>query len=74
MAPGKLRDQRGQGSRGTGRGPGRQGGRGDGRTGPGGSCLCPKCGYKEVHLRGVPCTQVRCAQCGHVMLREQTPT
>lgn len=81
MAPERSQGQGGQGGqgrrgtgRGSGRGRGRQAGGGDGRIGPGGFCVCPQCGHKEVHLRGVPCMQVRCPQCGHTMLREQTPT
>ncbi len=27
------------------------------------SCVCPKCGYRAVHERGVPCRSVTCPQC-----------
>ncbi len=32
-----------------------------------GECTCPKCGYKEPHTRGVPCTQKNCPKCGTPM-------
>jgi predicted Fe-Mo cluster-binding NifX family protein len=53
-----------------------------GRAGPGvgrarsssvnavGSCVCPKCGQREPHQRGVPCLQVNCPACGAAMIRE----
>lgn len=31
--------------------------------GPGGSCVCPKCGYKTEHQRGVPCASKLCPSC-----------
>ena len=31
--------------------------------GPGGSCVCPKCGYQTPHERGVPCSTVQCPNC-----------
>jgi hypothetical protein len=31
--------------------------------GPGGFCICPQCGMKIRHERGVPCTQIYCPQC-----------
>jgi len=31
--------------------------------GPGGYCVCPKCGYKIEHQRGVPCSSVQCPKC-----------
>jgi predicted Fe-Mo cluster-binding NifX family protein len=74
------RNQRG--SR-AGRGPGRGGvmgprqeGPGLGRrggflsAGPGGFCLCPQCGHREAHARGIPCTQRTCSRCGALMSRE----
>ena len=38
--------------------------------GSGGYCVCPKCGYRAPHRRGVPCQEDRCPQCGAKMLRE----
>lgn len=26
-------------------------------------CTCPKCGYKEPHTRGIPCTEKMCPKC-----------
>lgn len=60
---------------GTGRGTGMGRGAGRGRMGgqalgPGGNCICPACGHKVAHQRGVPCNQLRCPQCGRAMARE----
>ncbi len=55
--------------RGLGRGPGR-GRMGGFAAGPGGSCICPKCGAKDVHQIGVPCYQQKCPKCGSSMKRE----
>ncbi|MGB9907780.1 MAG: ferredoxin [Candidatus Saccharicenans sp.] len=38
--------------------------------GPGGFCLCPKCGYRQVHQAGVPCLEQHCPQCGSTLVRE----
>lgn len=35
-----------------------------------GTCLCPKCGHREPHERGVPCVQKQCPKCGTAMTRE----
>lgn len=54
--------------RGWGRGFGWQrrgrfrGGEGGGR-GLDGFCVCPKCGYKIEHQRGVPCSTLICPNC-----------
>jgi len=40
------------------------------RMGPGGNCVCPKCGEKIPHRRGVPCQEEQCPNCGAKMLRE----
>lgn len=45
---------------------GRMGGYG---LGPGGECVCPRCGYRIPHIRGSPCFQIRCPQCGSFMTR-----
>jgi len=63
----------GQGS-GTGRGMGRGGGRGrmGGNrpgSGPAGDCVCPNCGEKLPHQRGVPCYSVNCPKCGTKMAK-----
>ena len=67
----------GQGGRGMGGGQGRgQGGRRAGRgggplaAGPDGSCVCPQCGRKEPHQRGLPCFERKCPNCGAVMVRQ----
>lgn len=66
---------------GFGRGGGRraqvrgQGAGGAGRTGgpavagPGGFCVCPKCGEKVAHAAGQPCLQILCPKCGLPMAR-----
>jgi predicted Fe-Mo cluster-binding NifX family protein len=75
---------RGMGGRGAGQGQGQGGGSG-GRCrraagGPGGPgagpgagmsevCVCPACGAKAPHERGIPCLQLTCPQCGKSMVR-----
>ena len=27
-------------------------------------CVCPNCGYEEIHVRGIPCSQKECTKCG----------
>lgn len=71
---------RGTGGRGAGQGPGgAPGGRCrravGGPWGPEGGqgagmvdvCVCPACGAKAPHERGIPCFQVSCPQCGKPM-------
>ncbi len=38
--------------------------------GSGGGCICPKCGHVEPHVPGTPCRELRCPQCGKIMVRE----
>ncbi len=69
----KMVQPRGRGlGRGVGIGRGIDGrGRGGGRfaAGPGGECVCPKCGYKKSHTLGQPCYQMKCPKCGSNMTR-----
>jgi hypothetical protein len=61
---------------GSGPGTGRGGGGGRGRmkgnrpgAGPSGECVCPACGTKVAHQRGVPCYDIKCPKCGAKMTR-----
>jgi len=36
-------------------------------SGPGGKCICPKCGYEIEHQRGIPCYEIECPKCGAKM-------
>jgi hypothetical protein len=72
-----MNDGRRRGGVGPGGGQGQgRGGQGRGRMGgplaggAGGTCLCPKCGHREPHERGVPCVQKQCPKCGTSMTRE----
>jgi cation diffusion facilitator family transporter len=40
------------------------------RQGPGGYCVCPKCGYKISHQRGTPCSGLKCPNC-HISLQRE---
>ncbi len=66
----KMVQPRGRGLRmGQGRGlngGGRMGGFG---AGPGGFCVCTKCGYKESQIRGNPCMNKKCPKCESPMTR-----
>ncbi len=56
----------GGGNKGMG-GRGRMGGRK--AAGLAGECLCPACGHRKAHERGVPCAQKLCPKCGAAMTR-----
>lgn len=58
------------GGRGQGRGGQRGGRKGGGGGGPQGFCVCPQCGQREAHQRGVPCYESKCPQCGAALVRE----
>ncbi len=82
MGGGGGRGMGGGGGAGGGRGMGGGGGAGGGRgrmEGPGGglgasgSCVCPKCGYRQPHRPGVPCMEERCPSCNCALLREGSP-
>jgi uncharacterized protein (DUF983 family) len=59
--------------KGKGRGLGnlRQGRNKGGAFGPGGYCVCAKCGEKILHQQGMKCTSIKCPKCGHTMIREE---
>jgi hypothetical protein len=65
---GRGRDQ-GQGIGRGGTGQGRGGGNKPG-SGPGGNCVCPKCGHHIQHVIGQRCLDLACPQCGTKMVRE----
>lgn len=48
----------------------RQRGCGKMGRGPEGVCICPKCGFRKPHERGVPCMEERCPKCGSALVRE----
>lgn len=39
--------------------------------GPGGKCVCPKCGNSEEHVTGEACIDKTCSKCGVNMIREE---
>jgi len=38
-------------------------------AGPGGICKCPSCRYEAPQLRGYPCMDLECPNCGTRMIR-----
>lgn len=64
----------GAGQGGMGSGSGRLDGRGRSRSGagPGGYCVCPQCGEKIIHRRGVACTSLECTKCGSSLVRDSS--
>jgi DNA-directed RNA polymerase subunit RPC12/RpoP len=60
-----TRGGRRQGVGGRGRGGGNKPG-----SGPGGNCVCPKCGHKIPHQVGQRCLDIACPKCGTKMVRE----
>ncbi|MDI9570894.1 MAG: hypothetical protein QM278_09265 [Pseudomonadota bacterium] len=65
--PGTGRGRGGRGQ-GTGMGMGRLGGPQAG--GAVGFCICPDCGTRQPHERGIPCYEKQCPNCGKAMIRE----
>jgi hypothetical protein len=53
-------------SKGTGKGKNK-----GGAYGPGGFCVCAKCGERIPHQRGIKCTTIKCPNCGKPMIREE---
>jgi uncharacterized paraquat-inducible protein A len=39
-------------------------------SGPGGRCVCPKCGMRTNHTRAVPCNEIKCPKCNTTMTKE----
>jgi uncharacterized protein len=39
-------------------------------AGPGGVCVCSKCGHESTQVRGKPCTSRKCPKCGGAMTRK----
>ncbi len=68
VGPGPLRPRR-EASRGLGRGGGRGRQSGGFGLGPGGDCVCPNCGTRTPHQRGIPCYEQKCPKCGSLMTR-----
>lgn len=66
-----FRGGRDQGRGGSGQSKGRGMGRGNKPgSGPSGTCVCPKCGYKLEHLVSERCIDRICPKCGTQMVRE----
>ena len=65
----KMVRPRGRGlGQGRGAGRGRMGG--PNAAGPGGYCVCPKCGYRKEHNISTPCYLEICPKCETKLVRE----
>jgi uncharacterized Zn finger protein (UPF0148 family) len=53
---------------GRGQGPDRL--KGEFGMGPGGECICPNCGHREPHKRGIPCYGIKCPKCDTPLMRD----
>ncbi len=40
------------------------------KMGPNGQCLCPQCDKTIPHAKGTPCVEMRCPECGAMMVRK----
>jgi hypothetical protein len=38
--------------------------------GPGGFCVCPRCGFRKGHYPNLPCIEEKCPKCGAKLIRE----
>jgi hypothetical protein len=38
-------------------------------AGPGGDCVCPRCGSRTSHAGGTPCHTLTCPECGEKLVR-----
>lgn len=41
--------------------------------GPGGQCVCTKCGHSVAHVTGEKCSDLKCPECGGDMTRKDEP-
>ena len=62
-----MQSNAGSSFRGGGRGRG--GGNRPG-SGPGGKCVCLKCGVEKTHRVGIPCFEEECPKCGTKMVKK----
>jgi hypothetical protein len=49
---------------------GKQKGKRKQKMGPEGQCLCPQCDKTVPHAKGTPCVEMRCPDCGTMMVRK----